>query len=77
MKLSCCFSVLLLVAAGNSIIVPEKDLEGGPSLGTDQSNPGQSCRHIYESNPSSHEKSGSYWIKLTTSETVLVRFIAT
>ena len=40
MKLSCCFSVLLLVAAGNSIIVPDKYLEGGgPYLGTDQGSP--------------------------------------
>ena len=66
-----CLSVLLLVVAVNSAILEKDD----PLLGIAQEYAGKSCAHIYDNNFASRNKSGLYWVKLTTNEIVQVHIL--
>ena len=66
-----CFAVLLLVTAANSAILGKDD----PLLGIAQEYAGKSCAHIYDNNLATRNKSGLYWVKLTTNEIVQVKTI--
>ncbi|XP_065893581.1 uncharacterized protein [Dysidea avara] len=63
-----CYSFLLLVVVVNSAILEKDD----PLLGIAQEYAGKSCAHIYDNNFASRNKSGLYWVKLTTNEIVQV-----
>jgi len=61
-------TIILLVVGFSQLVVSytselETLLSCVNKLGTDSSNPGKSCRDIYNYNMASHGQSGYYWIK--------------
>ena len=55
----------------NSAILGKDD----PLLGIAQEYVGEPCANIYDNNFASRNKSGCYWVKLTTNEIVQVKTI--
>jgi len=64
------FALLLLAAAAASSTILEKD---DPLLGIAHDYAGKSCAHIYDNNFASRNKSGYYWVKLTTNRITQVQ----
>ena len=67
MKMSAVYCALLVTALLDQVVSDDHD---STKYGLELDHPGTSCADIYEKNPASHGKSGSYVITTTTTHLV-------